>query len=103
MNGIASGLHSSSVRGSMYVNTGFIAAGQEGEAQGWPGGAVHNTTAMLRTLDQKRRPSRPDRRLVERVTVMVEGLLQAGEVWLWTEKEPYVATLSEVTSSFHEL
>lgn len=67
------------------------------------GYCVH-TTAMLRTPDKKRRPSRLDRRFVERVTVMVEGLLQAGEVWLWTEKkEPYMATLSEVTSSFHEL
>lgn len=68
------------------------------------GGCCAHITAMLRTTDKKRRPSRPDRRLVERVTVMGEGLLQAGEVWLWTEKkEPYVATLSEVISSFHEL
>lgn len=41
---------------------------------------------------------------VGRMAVLAEGLLQAEDVWLWTEEEePCTATLSQATSNFHEL
>lgn len=51
---------------------------------GWMG-TVH--TWMLRT-ETKRGDCRPDKGLVGRVTVTLQGLLQAGELWLWREEEP---------------
>ena len=83
-----SGLHGSSARGGIYVNPASTAAGPGGGAQGGPGrrGVLCTYHRGAENVTKRGDPPGPEEGW-GRVTMTLEGLLPAGECWLWMEKE----------------